>query len=142
VRSPGCGPRQTSSTTEKFKNFELSLEWNVAPGGNSGIFYRASEDPDDNAIYWSAPEMQGLDDSGMQTGSPLTAAGSAYGIYPSPAGVVKPAGQWNQVRLVVNGKTRRALAQRGEDRRVRVGSPDWEGQGESEQVRLSPALRT
>src|SRR6266498_5163164 len=30
-------------TTEKFRNFELSLEWNVAPKGNSGIFYRASE---------------------------------------------------------------------------------------------------
>src|SRR5882762_7425196 len=62
-------------TTEKFKNFELSLEWNVAPGGNSGIFYRASEDPDDNAIYWSGPEMQVLDDSGHADGqSRLTAA--------------------------------------------------------------------
>src|SRR2546430_3417943 len=45
-------------TKEKFRNFELSLEWNIAKNGNSGIFYRASED--DNAIYWSAPEMQVL----------------------------------------------------------------------------------
>src|SRR5437879_9188694 len=56
-------------TTEKFKNFELSLEWNVAPGGNSGIFYRAIEDRDDNAIYWSAPEMQVLVDSGHADGT-------------------------------------------------------------------------
>src|SRR5213594_3770131 len=78
-------------TTEKFKNFELSLEWNVAPGGISGIFYRASED--DDAIYWTAPEMQVLDDAKHPDGqSRLTAAGSDYGLYPSPPGVVKPAG--------------------------------------------------
>src|SRR5437588_1413110 len=63
-------------TTEKFKSFELTLEWNLAPGGNSGVFYRVSEDPDDNAIYWSGPEMQVLDDAGHPDGqSRLTAAG-------------------------------------------------------------------
>src|SRR5437899_12222363 len=90
-----------SITTEKFKNFELSLEWNIAKNGNSGIFYRASEDPGDNAIYWSAPEMQVLDDAGHPDGqSRLTAAGADYGLYPSPAGGVKPPGQVDQVRLV------------------------------------------
>src|SRR2546426_2235870 len=44
-------------TREQFRDFELSLEWNVAPGGNSGVFYRASED--DEAIYWTAPEKIG-----------------------------------------------------------------------------------
>jgi len=38
-------------TREQFRDFELSLEWNVAPGGNSGIFYRGSED--DDAIHWT-----------------------------------------------------------------------------------------
>jgi len=90
-------------TRDKFRNFELALEWNIAPAGNSGIFYRGSEN--DDAIYWNAPEMQVLDDAGHVDGkSRLTAAGAAYDVYPSPAGVVKPAGQWNQVRLVVKGK--------------------------------------
>src|SRR5688572_19986564 len=31
-------------TKDKFANFELRLEWKVAPGGNSGIMYRVSED--------------------------------------------------------------------------------------------------
>src|SRR5215472_3808928 len=31
-------------TTQKFKNFELTLEWKISEGGNSGIFYRGSED--------------------------------------------------------------------------------------------------
>jgi len=89
-------------TDAQFKNFELALEWKISPGGNSGIFYRASEDSD--AIYWNAPEMQVLDDARHPDGqSRMTAAGAAYDLYPSPAGIVKPANEWNAVRLVVNG---------------------------------------
>jgi hypothetical protein len=40
-------------TTDQFGDFELELEWRIAPGGNSGIFYRAAEGLD--AIYMSAP---------------------------------------------------------------------------------------
>ncbi|OLB13248.1 MAG: hypothetical protein AUH07_06515 [Gemmatimonadetes bacterium 13_2_20CM_70_9] len=112
-------------TTEKFKNFELSLEWKIAPNGNSGIFYRASED--DDAIYWSAPEMQVLDDAGHPDGqSRLTAAGSDYGLHPSPAGVVQPAGQWNQVRLIVNGNHVEHWLNGVKVVEYELGSADWE----------------
>jgi 3-keto-disaccharide hydrolase len=112
-------------TTEKFKNFELSLEWNVAPGGNSGIFYRASED--DNAIYWTAPEMQILDDAAHADGAnPLTSAGANYGLHPAPPGVVKPAGQWNQVRIVANGNHIEHWLNGVKIVEYELGSPDWE----------------
>jgi hypothetical protein len=89
-------------TTRSYRNFELALEWKIGPGGNSGVFYRAALGSD--AIYFSAPEMQVLDDSGHVDGrSELTSAGSDYGLYPAPRGVVRPVGQWNAVRLVVNG---------------------------------------
>ncbi len=88
-------------TREQFANFELTLDWKIAEGGNSGIMYRVSED--DDADYWSGPEMQVLDDERHPDAhSRLTAAGSDYGIYASPAGVVNPAGTWNRVRIVVN----------------------------------------
>jgi hypothetical protein len=89
-------------TVEQFANFELELEWRVAPGGNSGIMFRVTEDSD--ATYKSGPEMQVLDDAAHRDGqSRLTAAGANYGLDPAPAGAVKPAGEWNAVRLVVNG---------------------------------------
>jgi hypothetical protein len=98
----GGEPAGDIITRAKFRNFELVVDWKVAPGGNSGIFYRASED--DDAIYWNAPEMQVLDDAGHRDGrSRLTAAGSNYGIDPAPAGVVRPAGEWNRARIIVNG---------------------------------------
>jgi len=89
-------------TVDRFANFELELEWNVEPGGNSGIMFRVTEDSD--ATYKSGPEMQVLDDAAHRDGqSRLTAAGSNYGLDAAAAGVVRPAGEWNAVRLVVNG---------------------------------------
>ncbi|HKW41197.1 MAG TPA: DUF1080 domain-containing protein [Gemmatimonadales bacterium] len=112
-------------TRDKYRDFELSLQWNIAPGGNSGIFYRASED--DDAIYWSAPEMQVLDDARHPDGqSRLTSAGADYDIYPSPAGVVKPAGEWNQVRLVVKGNHVEHWLNGVKVVEYELGSPDWE----------------
>lgn len=93
-------------TREKFRDFELSIEWKIEPGGNSGIFYRGVEaaDPTKTPLYYSAPEMQVLDDERHADGkSPLTSAGASYGLYPAPRGVVKPANEWNRARVVVRG---------------------------------------
>jgi len=99
VRTTGGGDLITE---QQFANFELRLDWKINPGGNSGIFYRGSEEYE--AIYWSAPEMQVLDDAVHADGqNRLTAAGADYGLYAAPAGVVKPAGEWNSVRIIVNG---------------------------------------
>ena len=89
-------------TRDAFANFELELEWRLGKAGNSGIFYRGTFEYDH--IYWSAPEYQLLDDDNAADGrSRLTAAGSAFGLYPAPAGVVRPFGEWNKSRLVVDG---------------------------------------
>ena len=96
------GPGGDIVTTEQFANFELTLEWNVAPGGNSGIFFRVTDAA--GGVYETGPEMQVLDDSGHADGkSRLTAAGSNFGLHAAPAGVVKRAGEWNRVRMIVNG---------------------------------------
>ncbi len=89
-------------TTDQFGNFELSLEWKVQPGGNSGVFYRVTEEGDQT--YFTGPEMQVLDDERHADGkSRLTSAGANYGLHPAPAGVVRPAGEWNEARVIANG---------------------------------------
>ena len=88
-------------TRDEYANFELRLEWRIAKDGNSGIMYRVSEEYE--APYESGPEMQVLDDAGHADGkSRLTAAGSCFGLYPAPAGIVKPAGEWNDVRIIAD----------------------------------------
>ena len=111
-------------TSGMYRNFELTLEWNVEPGGNSGVFYRAA--PGSKWIYHSAPEMQVLDDERHADGkSPLTSAGANYGLHPAPRGVVKPAGQWNHVRLLVNGNHVEHWLNGQKIVAYELGSPDW-----------------
>lgn len=96
------GPGRDIITTEQFENFDLTLEWKVNWGGNSGIFYRAAEG--EEWIYHSAPEMQILDDERHPDGqNPLTSAGANYGLNAAPRGVVRPVGEWNESRVVVEG---------------------------------------
>lgn len=83
-------------TVDAYAEFELTVEWKISEGGNSGIFYLAALGSDQ--IYMSAPEMQVLDDARHPDGgNPLTSAGANYGLHPAPRGVVRPAGEWNQV---------------------------------------------
>ena len=111
-------------TTDQFANFELAIDWKIEPGGNSGVFYRASEDTD--AIYWNAPEMQVLDDAKHPDGqNPLTSAGAAYDLYPAPRGVVKPGGEWNTARLIVNGNHVEHWLNGVKLLEYEFGSPDW-----------------
>jgi len=89
-------------TTEHFADFELILEWKLGPGGNSGLFYRGTEEYD--RVYWSAPEYQLLDDSLAADGrNRITAAGAAHSLYAARAGVVKRADEWNTTRVVAIG---------------------------------------
>ena len=95
---PGHGVDLISENV--YKNFELELEWKVPKGGNSGIFYFATEEG--KHIYESAPEMQVLDDATHTNGkAALTSAGSLYDLIAASASVVKPVGEFNRVRIKV-----------------------------------------
>ena len=125
---------------DEFGDFELELEWKIGEAGNSGIFYRGTEEYDH--IYWSAPEYQLLDDiKGADNKTRLTCAGAAYALYPSPAGHLKPVGDWNRARIVAQGNARRALAERRQAGRVRARQPRLGSQGEGQQVQGLAELR-
>lgn len=112
-------------TRDQYGDFELELDWRLAPGGNAGIFYRATEEYD--KPYWTGPEYQLLDDAGHRDGrNRLTAAGAAYGLYPAPEGVVKPAGEWNSTRIVVRGAHVEHWLNGQKLLEYELWSPDWE----------------
>jgi Domain of Unknown Function (DUF1080) len=115
------------ASEEEFQDFELALEWKVAPGGNSGIFYRVSEAPELEYVWQSGPEMQVLDDARHKDGQrPETSAGACYGLYPAPRGVVRPAGEWNQVRILVQGNHVEHWLNQRKVVEYELGSPDWQ----------------
>ncbi len=96
------GERGDLQSRNQYANFELAFDWMLAEGGNAGVFYRVTEEYD--MPYWSGPEYQLLDDARHPDGKDTTRrAAAAYAIYPATHGVVKPAGQWNSAKIVVNG---------------------------------------
>ena len=88
---------------DSFEDFELELEWKLQSGGNSGIFYFASEKGD--YIWQSAPEMQVLDNLGHQDRlRKVTSAGALYDLIAPSKEMVRPIGEFNSVRIVSKNK--------------------------------------
>lgn len=90
-------------TDDEFENFELNLEWKIAPCGNSGIVYNVVESPKYEYMWQTGPEMQVLDnvchpDSRFNSHR----AGDLYDLIESAYVTVKPAGEWNKVRIIKN----------------------------------------
>ncbi len=111
-------------TIAEYGNFELQLEWRVETGGNSGVFIRAGED--DPYIFMSAPEVQMLDDANHRDGqSPLTSAGSNYALHPVERGIAHGAGNWNRLRILVDGNLVVQWLNGREVVRYELGSADW-----------------
>jgi Domain of Unknown Function (DUF1080) len=98
----GCdeADRMDLVTKDKYQDFELKLEWRVAPGGNGGVIYLVSEDEDQT--WKTGPEMQVLDDAKHPDGKdPKTSAGALYGLIAPVNKVLDSVGRWNRVRLIV-----------------------------------------
>ncbi len=119
------GPVGDLLSAEKFADFQLAFDWKISHGGNAGVFYRGTEEYDH--IYWSAPEYQLLDDSLHADGkNRLTSAGAAYALYSAPAGIVKPADQWNSSLIVVQGNRVQHWLNGQKLLEYDLGSADWE----------------
>lgn len=90
-------------TEGKYENFELTLEWKIANCGNSGIIFGVAEDEKYDYVWQTGPEMQVLDNSCHPDARFRThKAGDLYDLLECSYTTVKPAGQWNKVRLIKN----------------------------------------
>lgn len=94
-------------TDKEYENFILEFEFKAAPKGNSGVIYKIQEDANNKdffATYASGPEFQVIDDANYP--NPITdrqRTGANYDVYaPSNLKIVKPAGEWNKGKIVIN----------------------------------------
>ena len=90
-------------TAQEYADFELSFDWKISAGGNSGVIYRAGLG--ESAPYRTGPEYQVLDNiaaTDNKLGNHL--AGSLYDMgAEAPRDLPKPVGEWNQSKLIVKG---------------------------------------
>jgi glucose/arabinose dehydrogenase len=103
-------------TVDQYKYFELSIEYKISKGGNSGIMFRVSEEKEYGAPF-TGPEIQVQDNV---DGHDPQKAGWLYQLYkpvkpawakkaeqqvgrtsPEETDATRPTGQWNRVYLRV-----------------------------------------
>lgn len=86
-------------TGQTFSDFDLRWEWKIEKGGNNGIKYFISEERPGGAI---GHEYQMIDEPPGSNGKHSTA--SFYDVLPpSKTKPVRPPGEWNQSRVLVQG---------------------------------------
>ena len=90
-------------TADTYENYDFRVEWKIAPCGNSGIIYNVVESDEYDYVWQTGPEMQILDNSCHPDAKiPTHRASDLYDMIETAYVTVKPAGEWNKARLVVN----------------------------------------
>lgn len=90
-------------TAGEYENYELRLEWKIAACGNSGIIFNVIESDEYDYVWQTGPEMQILDNTCHPDARFVThRAGDLYDMIECEYVTVKPAGEWNKIRLIVN----------------------------------------
>lgn len=83
-------------TDKEYENFELSIDWNIAEEGNSGIIFLVHEDKAYDATYLTGPEYQLLDDKKAEDNKKENhLAASLYDMIAPAKEAENPAGEWN-----------------------------------------------
>jgi hypothetical protein len=91
-------------TKDKFDWFELSLDYNISEGGNSGILFHVTNAG--GATWASGPEVQ-LEDN--VKAADKQRCGWLYGLYKPPVDpktgkpldATRPAGEWNTIKITI-----------------------------------------
>jgi hypothetical protein len=88
----------------EYENFELTWEWKVTKGANSGVMYHVIESPKYQAPYESGPEYQIIDDIGFPDKlEEWQKAGCDYAMnLTNDKKKLKPVGEWNTSKIVFN----------------------------------------
>lgn len=108
------------STPAQYGNFQLSLEYRLEDGANSGVFLRA---PREGRISSVGVEIQIIDEHSARYNDPkhprfydlkpYQRTGAVYGVQPPSRTATRPAGHWNRMsircvgsncRVTINGQ--------------------------------------
>ena len=91
-------------TDKSYANFELTWQWKIDKGSNSGVLYHVVEDPKYPATYETGPEYQIIDDEGWPDKlEDWQKTGCDYAMHlPNNKKKVMPVGEWNTSKIVFN----------------------------------------
>jgi opacity protein-like surface antigen len=83
-------------TKKQFDAFELTLDFKISKGGNSGLMFHVTEE--ESTPWRTGPEIQIQDNV---DGHDPQKAGWLYQLYKADIDATKPAGEWNTLRILI-----------------------------------------
>lgn len=107
-------------TVDQYGAFELSLDFNISPAGNSGVMFHVGES--EKAPWQTGPEIQIQDN---KEGHDPQKCGWLYQFYSTETDATKPAGQWNTLRILITPEKCEHTMNGVKYFEYVVGSPDW-----------------
>ena len=90
-------------TVKEYENFELSWDWKLSKGGNSGMLYHVVEHPLFKVPYVTGPEYQLIDEPNFpEKLEEWQKLGVDYAMHLPDKSLMKvnPAGKWNNSKIV------------------------------------------
>ncbi len=116
-------------TKDKYGSFELSLEYNISEGGNSGLMFHVTEE--EQRPWQTGPEIQ-LQDN--KAGHDPQLSGWLYQLYKPGVDratgkvpdATRPAGEWNQIQLRVTPASSEINMNGIRYVQFKKGSKDWD----------------
>lgn len=127
-------------TDQMYENFELSLEYRISKGGNSGVLFHVTEDG--KKAWHSGPEIQVYDN---ENGPGVEKSGWLYQLYqpvkpkwavkaeqqaglstPAIDDATRPAGEWNQIYLRISSRQCEVAVNGVSYFRFRKGDAEWD----------------
>ena len=115
-------------TDETFGSFEMTWSWKISECGNSGVFYHVAESDDYDTTWQTGPEYQILDNTchpDAENGLDRT-AGANYALHAPSEDAARPAGEWNEARLVVDDGRVEHWLNGTKVVEYELGSADWQ----------------
>ena len=87
-------------TKVEYQDFDIEFDWKIARNGNSGLKYMVQR----YGGRYLGIEYQLYDDEGTNKVEAKNSTGSLYDLFaPRPEKSLRPAGEWNRSRIVVQG---------------------------------------
>jgi hypothetical protein len=110
-----------------YENMELSWEWKLDAGSNSGVLYHVIEEPQFNSPSETGPEYQLIDDAGYpEKLEGWQKTGADYAMQPAgPNKKLKLVGQWNTSKIIYNQGHVEHWLNGDKIVEFEAGSPEW-----------------
>ncbi len=89
-------------TDKPYKNYELSIDWKISEGGNSGIIYYVVEADQYDYVWNTGTEYQVLDNLRHPDGKiKKHRAGDLYDLIQTKFVTVNPPMEWNRTKIII-----------------------------------------